>query len=197
MRLFPSHTTGRTQRIRRFPLMWQPWERPTAKARAGSNAVDACGSSNRTDQMRSFPLWPGHGRSFTVEPTFAAAPHPSSRCRLLLTSTNSALHDGPTPPLLRPLLTSAAPSRRVATSVAKVRLGRLALAERQISQVKLLSFPSGLAGFTLPCLPSEYRASASIAALPTWPALYPVSVRRVRVLASAPFRFRLATDTLA
>jgi len=32
---------------------------------------------------------------------------------------------------------------------------------------------------------------------PACPALYPVPVRRVRVLASAPFRFRLTADTLA
>src|SRR5690606_11950608 len=32
---------------------------------------------------------------------------------------------------------------------------------------------------------------------PSQPALYPVSVRRVRVVVPAPFRFRLTTDTLS
>ena len=79
----------------------------------------------------------------------------------LLASTNSALRDRPTPPLLRPLLTSPAPSRRVATSIAKI-----AFAERETSQVRLLSLSLGPRRIYPATPPSEYRASASIAALP-------------------------------
>ena len=85
----------------------------------------------------------------------------------LLASTNSALRGRPTLSLLRPLLTSAAPSRRVATPVAKVCLGRLASAERQTSQVKLLSLSLGPRRIYPATLPGEYWASASIAALPS------------------------------
>jgi hypothetical protein len=93
--------------------------------------------------------------------------------------------------VLRPLLTSAIPSRPVARAVVPSGTGR------QTSQGKLCILHAVSAGFT------NVRVRVTIGRwrpqppCPTTPALYPVPVRRSSALPSASFRSRLAADTLA
>ena len=126
-------------------------------------------------------------------PCCRSAPIESSR--LLLASEDSALRlrrfrtDAS---LLRPRLTSPCPSPAVAS-----RIVRFARTGTETSQGKLCLLPSAPAGFTCTRVRMTIGPPRPLPGYPTTPALYPVSVRRVRVLPPASFRFRLAADTLA
>jgi len=67
----------------------------------------------------------------------------------------------------------------------------------EISQGKPYILPSVPAGFTCACVRMTIGPPRPLPGYPTAPAWYPVPVRRVQVLLSASFRFRLAADTLA
>jgi len=67
----------------------------------------------------------------------------------------------------------------------------------ETSQGKPCILPSVLAGFTNACVRVTIGPPRPWPGYPTAPALYPVPVRRVRVLPSASFRFHLTVDTLA
>jgi hypothetical protein len=120
----------------------------------------------------------------------AVAPHPSSilvcslpqRVRPFVSSRR----------LLWPLLTSLHPSRTVAVVVVW-----FAQTDVETSQGKSCLFPSVPAGFTPAALRMTTGHPHPLLGYPAADAFYPVSVRRVRVLPYASFRFRLAADTLA
>ena len=67
----------------------------------------------------------------------------------------------------------------------------------EISQGKLCILPSVPAGFTNAHVRMTTGPPRPWPGYPTAPALYPIPVRRVRVLPSASFRFHLTVDTLA
>ena len=67
----------------------------------------------------------------------------------------------------------------------------------EISQGKPCILPSVPAGFTCARVRITIGPPRPLPGYPTAPALYPIPVRRVRVLPSASFRFHLTVDTLA
>ena len=188
----------------------------SVKARAGSNAVDVCCSSHAPGPVPPSPrvvvaqtLLKLLGRGAVGKACLAAAPHPSSRLRLTpwqerfgpsfalarhgWTSPVSAFGRHWTSELLRPLLTSPVPFPRRCRRGSPVRPDRPGRSPR----VSCASFPRRFAGSTCVRVRMTFGRLRPLPDYPTTPALYPVSVRRVRVLASASFRFRLAADTLA
>ena len=74
---------------------------------------------------------------------------------------------------------------------------RFARTGTEASQGKSCHRRSALAGFTPTPVRMTIGPPRPLPGYPTVRALYPISVRRVRVLLSASFRFRLAADTLA
>ena len=128
-----------------------------------------------------------------VRPCLAAALRPSSPLDWLLAVEDSALH----------------PSRAGRTTMASADFSG-AFPHRcrcgspdsigtapEISQGKLCILPSVPAGFTNAHVRMTTGPPRPWPGYPTAPALYPVPVRRVRVLPSASFRFHLTVDTLA
>ena len=128
-----------------------------------------------------------------VRPCLAAALRPSSPLDWLLAVEDSALH----------------PSRAGRTTMASADFSG-AFPHRcrcgspdsigtapEISQGKLCILPSVPAGFTNAHVRMTTGPPRPWPGYPTAPALYPIPVRRVRVLPSASFRFHLTVDTLA
>ena len=124
-----------------------------------------------------------------VRPCLAAALRPSSPLDWLLAVEDSALHPSragrttPTPP--DPAGRSdtgspGTPGRRSPSSFSRT-----------------TSLPSVPAGFTNAHVRMTTGPPRPWPGYPTAPALYPIPIRRVRVLPSASFRFHLTVDTLA
>ena len=99
--------------------------------------------------------------------------------------------------LLWPLLTSAAPSRRLATPVAHPLLLRGSGAERQTSQGKTRDLHAMCLLHLRPPLPGCIGLRAFWPPRPGADASYALAVRQAGTLLAASFRFRIAPDTLA
>ena len=99
------------------------------------------------------------------------------------------------PRLLRPLLSSAAPSRRLAAPVAHALRGDWA--ERQTSQGKTRDLRAIYLSHLRPPLPGCIGLRALWPSRPGADASYALAVRQAGTLLTASFRFRIAPDTLA
>jgi len=166
------------------------------KARSRFNAVDACHSSNAAGQVPPSPLAPGRTLPSPLSKRFNWI-HVPCCCstsieylRLLLAIEDSALRQ-----LTLTTMASAdfsAPLRR--------RCRRRSLApqtDAETSQGKSCLFPPAPAEFTRTAFRMTIGHPHPVLGYPAARAFYPVSVRRVRVLPYASFRFRLTADTLA
>lgn len=67
----------------------------------------------------------------------------------------------------------------------------------EISQGKTMLFPPTTAGFTCHCVRMTIGRPRPVPGYPAWPALYPVSVRRLRVLPSGFLQTPPRGDALA
>ena len=93
--------------------------------------------------------------------------------------------------------TTASADSSVSVPAVSSRVVRFARTDAEASQGKSCHRRSALAGFTHTHVRMTTGPPRPWPGYPTVQALYPVSVRRVRVLLSASFRFRLTADTLA
>ncbi len=171
--------------------------RSPVRARSRSDAVTACDSSRAAVPVPPSPpapwrTWPSlHSKrlSWYHVPSCRSTLIESSR--LLPAIEDSALRPDESG-LLWPRLTPLCPSRSVA-----VALVRFIRTDTEVSQGKSCILHSVPAGFTCVRVRMTTGLPRPLPGYPTTPALYPVSVRRVRVWPPASFRFRLAADTLA
>jgi hypothetical protein len=156
------------------------WEsvsrRKTAKARSGANAAGACDSSNEGSSGSAVAAQ-AVAKAFQL--SFAVATHPSSHCQLLLAFPGSALRDG----FAVTTMASAdfsPPFSSCCHADSDCRLGRRTFAGGEISQGKLWLLLSAFAGFTFVAYGMTVGHLRPLPDYPATPALYPVSVRRIR-----------------